>query len=116
MSGATLPKIRGERSVAAFPGGAKPFAGRGGLEGLAPPHHLWRGHRLPTDIRLPPAPARSAGIRFAVTPLSKELDRVINQVRRLCWHLIHRKRSPFPSIGEGLSAVEVRARLSLLGA
>ena len=28
------------------------------------------------------------------------------KVRRPGWHLIHRKRSPFPSIGEGLNARE----------
>ena len=49
--------------------------------------------------------ARSAGLRFAVIPLSKALDRE-NKVRRLCWHLIHRKRSPFPSVGEGLNAAK----------
>ena len=43
MSGATLPP-RGERSVAALSGGAKPIAARrcaawGGLEGFTPPHH-----------------------------------------------------------------------------
>ena len=31
---------RGERSVAARPGGAKPFAGWGGLEGFTPPHRF----------------------------------------------------------------------------
>ena len=49
LSGATLP-LSGERSVAALPdrgrvlsftsaGGAKPIAGKGGLEGFTPPHN-----------------------------------------------------------------------------
>ena len=46
----------------------------------------------------------SARIRFAVRSLSEASDREINKVRRPGWHLIHRKRSPFPSIGEGLKA------------
>ena len=37
-------------------GGAKPIAGRGGLEGFTPPHNFRRGQRLPTDIRHSPAP------------------------------------------------------------
>ena len=36
-----------------------------------------------------------------------------NKVRRLCWHLIHRGAVPLPLIGEGLSAVEVKARLTI---
>ena len=59
----------GERSVAALPdrgrvlaftsaGGAKPIAGRGGLEGFTPPHHYRRGQRLLTDTVPSPAPAR----------------------------------------------------------
>ena len=63
-SEATLPH-RGERSVAALPGGAKPFAGRGGLEGFTPPHQLRRGQRLPTDTVPSPAPreAHRSGLR-----------------------------------------------------
>ena len=56
------------------------------------------------------------GLRFAVRSLSKAIDRENNKVRRLCWHLIHRKRSPFPSIGEGLSAVEIEASIRMAGA
>ena len=55
-----------------------------------------RGHRLTTDSELPPAPARSAGLNFAVILLSKAIGRD---------HLIHRKRSPFLR-GEGLNAPE----------
>ena len=39
MSGATLPNC-GERSVAALPGGAEPFAGRVALEGFTPQHRF----------------------------------------------------------------------------
>ena len=56
----------------------------GGLEGFTPPHHYRRGQRLPADIRLPPAPRVSAGLRFAVRSLSEAKDREINKVRRLC--------------------------------
>ena len=38
-----------------------------------------------------------------------------NKVRRPGWHLIHRKRSPLPSLGEGISAVERWARLRMSG-
>ena len=55
-----------------------------------------RGQRLPTDIWHTPAPARSAGLRFAVILLSKAPD-----VGRD--HLIHRKRSPFPYEGKDLT-------------
>ena len=48
-----------------------------------------RGQRLSTDTVPSPAPARSAGLRFAVRPLSKAMN-----VGRD--HLIPRKRSPFP--------------------
>ena len=99
MSGATLP-IRGELSVAALPGGAKPIAGRGGLEGFTPPHHYRRGQRLPTDIRHSPAPRVSAGHNFAVILLSKAMD-----IGRD--HLIHRKRSPFPYEGKDLTPPKI---------
>ena len=42
----------------------------GGLEGFTPPHNLRRGQRLPTDSVHTPAPRVSAGLRFAVIPLS----------------------------------------------
>ena len=89
--------------VLLFPsaGGAKPIAGRGGLEGFTPPHQSRRGHRIPTDIRLPPAPRVSAGLRFAVIVLSKKDD-----VGRD--HLIHRKRSPFPYEGKDLTPRKLR--------
>ena len=47
--------------------------------------------------RASPRAARSAGLRFAVSPLSEAINREITKVRRPGWHLIHRKRSPFPS-------------------
>ena len=43
-----------------------------------------------------PAPARSAGLRFAVILLSKAMDVGSD-------HLIHRKRSPFPYEGKDLT-------------
>ena len=42
-------------------GGAKPVAGRGGLEGFTPPHHYRRGHRLPADSVHSPAPREAPG-------------------------------------------------------
>ena len=53
--------IRGERSVAALPGGAKPIAGWGGLEVFTPPHQSRRGQRLSTDTVPPPAPREAPG-------------------------------------------------------
>ena len=110
MSGATLPHC-GERSVVAKPdrvrvlsftsaGGAKPIAGRGGLEGFTPPHRFKArtaasdGHCASTRA------ARSAGLRFAVILLSKAMD--VGQD-----HLIHRKRSPFPYEGKALTPLKV---------
>ena len=81
-------------------GGAKPIAGRGGLEGFTPPHHKRRGQRLPTDTMHSPAPRVSASIRFAVIVLSKTYE-----VGRD--HLIHRKRSPFPYEGKALTRSKV---------
>ena len=81
---------RGERSVAALPGGAKPFAGWGGLEGFTPPHRFKArtaasdGHCAFTRA------ARSAGLRFAVRSLSEVTDSGNSQVRGPGWHLIHR--------------------------
>ena len=77
----------------AQPGGAKPFAGWGRLEGFTPPHNFRRGQRLPTDSGFSPAPRVSARLNFAVIPLSKAMD-----IGRD--HLIHRKRSPFPYEGK----------------
>ena len=78
-------------------GGAKPNAGRGGLEGVTPPHRFKARTAASDGQQTFTRAARSAGLRFAVRSLSKAMDREINKVRRLCWHLIHRKRSPFPS-------------------
>ena len=104
MSGDTVPKS-GERSVAAKPdrgrvllfpsaGGAKPIAGRGGLEGFTPPHRFKARTAAFDGQRAFTRAARSAGLRFAVRPLSEAMDRETNKVRRLCWHLIHRCRGP----------------------
>ena len=81
-------------------GGAKPIAGRGGLEGFTPPHRFkartaaFDGHTASTRA------ARSAGLNFAVIVLSKTVD-----VGRD--HLIHRKRSPFPYEGKALTRRKV---------
>ena len=81
-------------------GRAKPIAGRGGLEGVPLRTDSRRGQRLSTDTMPSPAPARSAGLRFAVILLSKTMD-----VGRD--HLIHRKRSPFPYVGKDLTRRKV---------
>ena len=81
-------------------GGSKPNAGRGGLEGFTPPHRFkaWTavsdGHCAFTRA------ARSAGLNFAVIPLSKEAD-----VGRD--HLIHREAVPLPLGGEDLPGSNV---------
>ena len=88
------PRIFGERSVAALPdrgrvlaftsaGGAKPIAGRGGLEGFTPPHRFKARTAASDGQHAFTRAARSAGLRFAVIPLSKTMD-----VGRD--HLIHR--------------------------
>ena len=85
-------------------GGAKPNAGRGGLEGFTPPHRLKArtaasdGHCAFTRA------ARSAGLRFAVILLPKAMD-----IGRD--HLIHRKRSPFPYEGKDLTRSKLRRDL-----
>ena len=94
MSGVTLPDC-GRVLLFTSAGGAKPIAGRGGLEGFTPPHRFKArtaasdGHCAFTRA------AQSAGLRFAVILLSKAMD--------VGWdHLIHRKRSPFPYEGKDL--------------
>ena len=92
---------RGERSVSALPlregvlpftsaGGAKPIAGRGGLEGFTPPHRFKARTAASDGQHAFTRAARSAGLNFAVRSLSKAPDRESPKVRRLCWHLIHR--------------------------
>ena len=90
----------GERSVAAEPdrgrvrtftsaGGAKPIAGRGGLEGFTPPHRF-KARTAASDGQYAfTRAARSAGLNFAVILLSKAMD-----VGRD--HLIHRGAVPLP--------------------
>ena len=51
----------GERSVAALPGGAKPFAGRVGWRGGPLRTASRRGQRLSTDSELSPAPREAPG-------------------------------------------------------
>ena len=95
MSGVALTD-RGRVLVFTSAGGAKPNAGKGGLEGFTPPHRFKArtaasdGHCAFTRA------ARSAGLRFAVILLSKAM--VIGRD-----HLIHRKRSPFPYEGRPLT-------------
>ena len=98
MSGAALPS-RGELSVAALPGGAEPFAGRVGWKGLPLRTNYRRGQRLPTDIRLPPAPRVSAGLRFAVRSLSEASDRGTTKSGACVGTSSTAERSPFPSRG-----------------
>ena len=99
MSGVTLPD-RGRVLLFTCAGGAKPIAGRGGLEGFTPPHRFkartaaFDGHCAFTRA------ARSAGLRFAVILLSKAMDVGWN-------HLIHRKRSPFPYEGKDLMPLKL---------
>ena len=93
MPSATLSPC-GERSVAALPGGAKPIAGRGGLEGFTPPHRFKARTAASDGQQAFTRAARSAGLRFAVRSLSVEMDRENDKFRRLCWHLIHRYRGP----------------------
>ena len=100
MPGATLP-LSGERSVAALTGGAKPIAGKGGLEGFTPPHRFKARTAASDGQRAFTRAARSAGLRFAVIVLSETID-----VGRD--HLIHRKRSPFPYEGKDLTPLKLR--------
>ena len=93
MSGATLSNC-GERSVAALPGGAEPFAGRVGWRGYPSAQITGADTGFRWTYGFHPRPRVSAGLRFAVRSLSKALDRENNKVRRLCWHLIHRCRGP----------------------
>ena len=77
-------------------GGAKPIAGRGGLEGFTPPHRFKARTAAFDEHTASTRAARSAGLIFAVILLSKSMD-----VERD--HLIHRKRSPFPYEGKALT-------------
>ena len=82
-------------------GGAKPIAGRGGLEGFTPPHRFKARTAASDGQRASTRAARSAGHNFAVILLSKTMD-----VGRD--HLIHRKRSPFPYEGKDLTRSKLR--------
>ena len=97
MSGAKLPYSasealpdRGRMHPVTSAGGAKPIAGRGGLEGVTPPHKFKARTAASDGQTASTRAARSAGLRFAVRSQSKETDREINKVPRLGWHLIHR--------------------------
>ena len=108
----------GERSVAALPlregvllfpsaGGAKPIAGRGGLEGFTPPHRLRRGQRLSTDGMPPPAPREAPGSGLRWFHCRKRSTGKTRSAKGSgsTGHLIHRGAVPLPLIGKGLSAV-----------
>ena len=56
-------------------GGAKPIAGRGGLEGFTPPHRFKARTAASDGQTASTRAARSAGLRFAVRPLSEAIDR-----------------------------------------
>ena len=95
LANATLLKLRrAERCRAA--GGAKPNAARryaavGWVGGVYPSAQIQgadSGFRRTIGIH--PRPRVSARLNFAVRSLSKAMDREINKVRCLCWHLIHR--------------------------
>ena len=77
-------------------GGAKPIAGRGGLEGFTPPHRFKARTAASDGQQAFTRAARSAELHFAVILLSKAM-----KVGRD--HLIHRKRSPFPYEGKALT-------------
>ena len=109
MSGATL-SLSGERSVVAKPdrvrvlsftsaGGAKPIAGRGGLEGSTPPHRFKARTAASDGQHAFTRAARSAGLRFAVKSLSEETDRETTKSGVCVGTSSTAKRSPFPSRG-----------------
>ena len=97
MSDATLPYC-GERSVAALPGGAEPFAGRVGWRGLPLRTIPGADSGLRRTLCIHPRLRVSASIGFAVILLSKAMD-----VGRD--HLIHRGAVPLPLIGATADAV-----------
>ena len=98
---------RGEHSITHNPAGRSPTppgkrmraALWGGLEGVRvernPSTQFPARTRVYDGQRTFTRAARSAGLRFAVIPLSKALDRG-NKVRRPGWHLIHRGAVPLP--------------------
>ena len=88
----------------------------GGLEGFTPPHQSRRGQRLPTDSVPSPAPRVSASIRFAVRSLSGAMDRETTKAGACVGTSSTAAAVPLPLIGEGLSAVEIEARLTMSGA
>ena len=102
MSGATLSNC-GERSVAALPGGAEPFAGRVGWRGLPLRTNKGADSGFRRTACIHPRLRVSAGLRFAVILLSNAVD-----VGRD--HLIHRKRSPFPYEGKDLTPPQMSIR------
>ena len=105
--------------VRPFPiaGGAKPIAAMqtdagclaaawGGLEGFTPPHEFKARTATSDGQRTFTRAARQRRAQVCGEVTVQRLGQGKDKVRRPGWHLIHRKRSPFPSIGEGLNARE----------
>ena len=115
MSGATLPTC-GERSVAALPGGAKPFAGRVGWRGLPLRTDSRRGHRLPTDSGYSPAPRAAPGLILRRAEIKKRRTGKATKSGACIGTSSTANAVPLPLIGEGLSAVDIGARLRMAGA
>ena len=85
-------------------GGAKPIAGRGGLEGFTPPHRFKARTAASDGQHAFTRAARSAGLRFAVIPLSKGTDRGRTKAGARVGTSSTANAVPLPLIGEGLSA------------
>ena len=97
MSGATLPYC-GERSVAALPGGAKPFAGRVG----------WRGLPLRTNKGADSGFRRTIGIHPRRAKRRAQVcgDSTVKSNRRWAGSPHPPQAVPLPLRGEGLNARE----------
>ena len=89
----------GERSVAALPGRAEPFAGRVGWRGL--PLHTFTGadSGFRRTLCLHPRRAQRKAQVCGETTIRGD-GQGNNKVRRLCWHLIHREAVPLPLEGK----------------
>ena len=108
-AGGCSPALKPAGRSPSPPGMRVPDTLWGGLEGFTPPHNYRRGQRLPTDKRLPPAPRVSAGLRFAVRPLSGAIDREATKSGACVGTSSTANAVPLPLVGEGLNTVEVEA-------
>ena len=72
---------------------------RGSAVSGTPPQDYRRGHRPSTDTVHSPAPRVSAGLRFAVRPLSEAMDRERTKSGAWVGTSSTAERSPFPSRG-----------------